>query len=214
MSPAASKGGTRERELSAHLRADCARPGCRTQPAVRHAALPRVEHADPTARVLRPGAGREGLLRVERGRGGVGLIIQGGTFVSPESDYTNLWQMFSDGCVDAWAPIVDAVQSEGTTMFVQLLHAGHHGDKRGLNGGPKSASNVPPIDGTGIGAGYAPLPVPVKPMSKADIRATVADFAAVHAARESRRLPRRRAAREPQLSQRAVLFAVLQQAHR
>ena len=114
---------------------------------------------------------------VERARGGVGLIIQGGTFVSPESDYTNLWQMFSDGCVDAWAPIVDAVQSEGTTMFVQLLHAGHHGDKRGLNGGPKSASNVPPIDGTGIGAGYAPLPVPVKPMSKADIRAAVADFA-------------------------------------
>ena len=63
-------------------------------------------------------------------------------------------------------------------MLVQLVHAGHHGDKRGLNGGPKSASNVPPIDGTGIGAGYAPLPVPVKPMSKADIRATVANFTA------------------------------------
>jgi dimethylamine/trimethylamine dehydrogenase len=113
---------------------------------------------------------------LQRADGGIGLIIQGGTIVSRDSEYTGLWQMFSERAVDDWAPIVEAVHATGATMFCQLLHAGHHADKFGVYGGPKSSSSVPPVEGAVMGGVYFPLSVPVRAMTKDDIRATVDAF--------------------------------------
>jgi dimethylamine/trimethylamine dehydrogenase len=113
---------------------------------------------------------------LERAEGGVGLIIQGGTIVSRDSEYPGLWQMFSDRAIDDWSPIVEAVHATGASMFCQLLHAGHHGDKLGRHGGPVSSSSVPPIEGMGLGSVYVPLPVPVQPLTKDDIRRVVRAF--------------------------------------
>ena len=114
---------------------------------------------------------------VERARGGVGLIIQGGTVVDPTSEYPSLWQLFNDRAVESWAPIVRAVHEHGTKMFVQLMHGGHHADHFGQFGGPMSSSTVPPIEGTFFGMPYVPLSVPVRKMTQDDIDSVVQAFA-------------------------------------
>ena len=58
---------------------------------------------------------------VERARGGIGLIIQGGTIVHPTSEYPALWQLFSERSAELWRPVVEGVQTHGTKMFVQLM---------------------------------------------------------------------------------------------
>lgn len=113
---------------------------------------------------------------VERARGGVGLIIQGGTVVHPTSEYPSLWQLFSERAVESWAPIVEAVHQHGTKMFVQLLHGGHHADHFGQFGGPLSSSTVPPVEGTIFGMPYIPLSVPVREMTQDDIDTVVGSF--------------------------------------
>jgi 2,4-dienoyl-CoA reductase-like NADH-dependent reductase (Old Yellow Enzyme family)/thioredoxin reductase len=129
---------------------------------------------DPTAPGFSLPAPNTADYYVERAKGGAGLIIQGGTVIHPTSEYPTLWQLFSDACVEAWTPIVDAVHAHGTKMFVQLMHAGHHGDHTGVHGGPWSASSVAPVEGMMLGMAYMPLPVPVKEMTVDDI-ATVID---------------------------------------
>ena len=112
----------------------------------------------------------------ERAKGGIGLIIQGGTIVHPSSEYPALWQLFSEASAEAWRPVVEAVQAHGTKMFVQLMHAGHHGDHSGMFGGPLSSSDLPPVEGMVLGAPYSPLLVPVRTMTTEDIAMVVAAF--------------------------------------
>jgi 2,4-dienoyl-CoA reductase-like NADH-dependent reductase (Old Yellow Enzyme family)/thioredoxin reductase len=113
---------------------------------------------------------------VERARGGIGLIIQGGTIVHPSSEYPALWQLFSERSAELWRPVVEGVQAHGTKMFVQLMHAGNHGDHNGLYGGPLSSSALPPVEGAMLGMPFTPLLVPVKAMTPDDIAMVVAAF--------------------------------------
>ena len=94
-------------------------------------------------------------------------------------------------------------------MFVQLMHAGHHGDHSGMFGGPLSSSDLPPVEGMILGAPYSPLLVPVRTMTTEDIAMVVAAFE--HNARNAcmAGYDGLRAPRQPQLPGRAVLFAFL-----
>ena len=114
---------------------------------------------------------------VERARGGVGLIIQGGTIVDAASKTFGNWQLFTDAAVDVWRPIVRAVHDAGALMFVQLMQQGHHGDHLGEFGGPFSSSTVQPVEGVQVWQPFAPLLVPVREMGVDDIGQVVANFA-------------------------------------
>lgn len=113
----------------------------------------------------------------ERARGGVGLIIQGGTIIDPASKTTGNWQLFTEAAVEAWRPVVTAVHDAGAKMFVQLMQQGHHGDHLGEFGGPYSPSTVPPVEGVMVWTPFSPLVVPVREMGEAQIREVIASFA-------------------------------------
>jgi 2,4-dienoyl-CoA reductase-like NADH-dependent reductase (Old Yellow Enzyme family)/thioredoxin reductase len=62
----------------------------------------------------------------ERARGGVGMIIIGGTLVNRDTMYSpflfpGLWE---DGQIEGLAAIADAVHREGAKLGIQLLHVG------------------------------------------------------------------------------------------
>jgi 2,4-dienoyl-CoA reductase-like NADH-dependent reductase (Old Yellow Enzyme family)/thioredoxin reductase len=121
----------------------------------------------------------------ERARGGVGLIIQGGTIIDAASKTPGNWQLFTDAAVDAWRPVVSAVHDAGAKMFVQLMQQGHHGDHLGEFGGPYSPSTVPPVEGGMVWTPFSPLVVPVQAMDEPQIRGVIESFAhcAANAAR-------------------------------
>ncbi len=65
----------------------------------------------------------------ERARGGVGLIIIGGTHVHPSSIMAPLLmpQLFDDRQIEPLARIADAVHAEGCKLAIQLWHSGVRG---------------------------------------------------------------------------------------
>jgi 2,4-dienoyl-CoA reductase-like NADH-dependent reductase (Old Yellow Enzyme family) len=110
--------------------------------------------------------------------GGAGLVLTEATAVSAEGRIspwdTGIW---TDAHVEAWAPIVRFVRSQGTRVGIQLAHAG------------RKASTAPPWEGGGIvatGAGgwetmgpsplaFGELPAP-REMTGADLTAVCRAF--------------------------------------
>jgi len=119
-------------------------------------------------------------------RGRVGLVFTEATAVVPEGRISHgccgLW---NDAQVEAYRPIVEAIKGFGSVPAIQIAHAGRKASVR-----PPWRGSAP-LDASDVALGEAPWKVcgptadPVGPnwpapaaMSEADIRATVAAFAA------------------------------------
>lgn len=117
-------------------------------------------------------------------RASAGLIVAEATAISPEgfgwADTPGLW---SPEQVRGWRRVTDAVHAAGGRIVAQLWHTGaisHPELRGGLQ--PLSASDVDPLQVSVTPTGRKPTVVP-RPMTKDEIRQTVADYA--HAARNA-----------------------------
>jgi N-ethylmaleimide reductase len=111
-------------------------------------------------------------------RASAGLIVAEATAISPEgfgwADTPGLW---SAEQVRGWRRVTDKVHAAGGRIIAQLWHMGaiSHPDLRG-GAQPLSASDVDPLQVSVTAAGRVPTVAP-RPMTRAEIRQTVADFA-------------------------------------
>jgi N-ethylmaleimide reductase len=111
-------------------------------------------------------------------RASAGLIISEATAISPDgfgwADTAGLWNSEQ---VRGWARVTDAVHAAGGRIIAQLWHTGaisHPELRGGLQ--PLSASDVDPLQISVTPTGRKPTVTP-RPMSKEEIRQTVADYA-------------------------------------
>ena len=111
-------------------------------------------------------------------RASAGLIVAEATAISPEgfgwADTAGLW---SAAQVRGWARVTDAVHAAGGRILAQLWHTGaisHPELRGGLQ--PLSASDVDPLQVSVTPTGRKPTVAP-RPMTKEEIRQTVADYA-------------------------------------
>jgi N-ethylmaleimide reductase len=105
------------------------------------------------------------------------LIIGECTEISPDAygwaDTPGLW---SAEQVRGWRGVTDAVHKKGGLMYAQLWHTGAISHPDFFNGAlPMSASNVNPQQESVTPSGKKPTVAP-RPMSRDEIRQTVADF--------------------------------------
>jgi len=110
-------------------------------------------------------------------RASAGLIIGECTEISPEAygwaDTPGLW---SAEQVRGWRGVTDAVHKQGGLMYAQLWHTGALSHPDFFDGAlPMSASNVNPEQQSVTPSGRKPTVAP-RPMSRDEIRQTVADF--------------------------------------
>jgi N-ethylmaleimide reductase len=110
-------------------------------------------------------------------RASAGLIIAEATAISPEgfgwADTPGLW---SEEQTRGWSRVTDAVHAAGGRIIAQLWHTGaisHPELRKGLQ--PVSASDVNPLQLSVTRSGRKPTVRP-RPLTKREIRATVADF--------------------------------------
>jgi N-ethylmaleimide reductase len=111
-------------------------------------------------------------------RASAGLIISEGTAISPEGygwkDTPGLW---SEEQVSGWRNVTNAVHNAGGRIIAQLWHTGAMSHPDLLNGRlPISASDVNPMQQSATPTGRKPTVTP-RPMTKAEIRETAADYA-------------------------------------
>jgi N-ethylmaleimide reductase len=111
-------------------------------------------------------------------RASAGLIVAEATAISPEgfgwADTAGLW---SAEQVRGWARVTDAVHAAGGRIIAQLWHTGaisHPELRGGLQ--PLSASDVDPLQVSVTPTGRKSTVTP-RPMTKEEIRQTVADYA-------------------------------------
>lgn len=112
-------------------------------------------------------------------RASAGLIIGECTEISPDAygwaDTPGLW---SAEQVRGWRAVTGAVHKQGGLMYAQLWHTGALSHPDFFGGAlPMSASDVNPEQETVTPSGRKPTVAP-RPMSKDEIRTTVADFGA------------------------------------
>jgi N-ethylmaleimide reductase len=110
-------------------------------------------------------------------RASAGLIIGECTEISPDAygwaDTPGLW---SAEQVQGWRGVTDAVHKQGSLMYAQLWHTGAMSHPDFFDGAPPmSASDVNPEQESVTPLGRKPTVAP-RPMSKTEIRQTVADF--------------------------------------
>jgi N-ethylmaleimide reductase len=110
-------------------------------------------------------------------RASAGLIIGECTEISLDAygwaDTPGLW---SPEQVRGWRGVTDAVHKKGGLMYAQLWHTGAMSHPDFFDGAlPMSASNVNPEQESVTPSGRKPTVAP-RPMSKEEIRQTVADF--------------------------------------
>src|SRR3984885_1634910 len=110
-------------------------------------------------------------------RATAGLIVTEGVAISPEgfgwADTPGLW---SEEQVRGWRRVTDGVHAVGGRIIAQLWHTGaisHPELRDGLQ--PVSASDVDPLQISVTPTGRKPTVRP-RPLTKQEIRATVADF--------------------------------------
>src|SRR6202167_1807505 len=111
-------------------------------------------------------------------RASAGVIIAEATAISPEgfgwADTPGLW---SEEQLRGWRRVTDAVHVAGGRIIAQLWHTGAISHPELLDGAqPVSASNVDPGQISVTRAGRKPTVAP-RPLTKQEIRVTVADFA-------------------------------------
>jgi N-ethylmaleimide reductase len=110
-------------------------------------------------------------------RASAGLIIGECTEISPDgygwADTPGLW---SAEQVRGWRRVTDAVHKKGGLMYAQLWHTGAMSHPDFFDGAlPMSASDVNPEQESVTPSGKKPTVAP-RPMSRDEIRQTVADF--------------------------------------
>jgi N-ethylmaleimide reductase len=111
-------------------------------------------------------------------RATAGLIVTEGTAISPDGfgwvDTPGLW---TEEQIRGWRRVTDRVHAAGGRIIAQLWHTGamSHPDPRG-GVLPLSASDVDPEQRSVTAAGRVPTVAP-RPMTRDDIRHTVADYA-------------------------------------
>jgi N-ethylmaleimide reductase len=111
-------------------------------------------------------------------RATAGLIVAEATAISPEgygwADTPGLWSQHQ---IQGWRRVTDSVHAAGGRIIAQLWHTGaiSHPDLRG-GAPPLSASDVNPLQESVTPSGRKPTVSP-RPMTKDDIRQTVADYA-------------------------------------
>jgi len=112
-------------------------------------------------------------------RASAGLIITEGTWISRQAiGWHDVPGLFTDAQVRGWAEVTDAVHRAGGVIFAQLWHTGALSHPELLGGAaPLAPSAVNPQLHSPTAVGNKPTVVP-RAMSKADIRATIGDFAA------------------------------------
>ncbi|MEW6640437.1 MAG: alkene reductase [Pseudomonadota bacterium] len=111
-------------------------------------------------------------------RATAGLIVTEGIAISPDgfgwADTPGLW---TEEQVRGWRRVTEAVHTAGGRIIAQLWHTGamSHPDLRG-GAQPLSASDVDPEQTSVTAAGRVPTVAP-RPMTRDEIRQTVADYA-------------------------------------
>jgi N-ethylmaleimide reductase len=120
-------------------------------------------------------------------RASAGLIITEGVWVSRDAvGWHDVPGLFTDTQVKAWSAVTEAVHAAGGRIFAQLWHSGSSSHPDFFSGTPPLApSAVDPGLRSHTLSGLRPTVVP-RAMTRADIAATVADYAqaaanAVHA---------------------------------
>lgn len=113
-------------------------------------------------------------------RGGFGLIITEGIY--PDSEYSQgYWNqpgLASSAQERSWRPVVEAVHSEGSAIFAQLMHAGAQSQGNRFRHESVGPSAVAPRGRQlGFYRGEGPFPTP-KPLSTAEIADIRRGFAA------------------------------------
>jgi N-ethylmaleimide reductase len=110
-------------------------------------------------------------------RASAGLIIGECTEISPDAyDWADNPGLWSAEQVRGWRGVTDAVHKKGGLMYAQLWHTGAMSHPDFFDGVPPiSASNVNPEQESVTPSGRKPTVAP-RPMSKEEIRQTVADF--------------------------------------
>ncbi|MER5311607.1 alkene reductase [Streptomyces sp. NPDC002773] len=111
-------------------------------------------------------------------RASAGLIIaEAATPNAVGATYPNIPAIHDDTHVAGWRRVTEAVREAGGQMFLQLQHGGRVGHPETTGHHPLAPSPVPLPDTIFTPSGHRPAVVP-REMTEADIRATVADFAA------------------------------------
>jgi len=111
-------------------------------------------------------------------RATAGLIVTEGVAISPEGfGWANTPGLWTEAQVRGWSRVTDAVHAAGGRIIAQLWHTGalSHPDLRG-GALPLSASDVDPEQRSVTAAGRVPTVAP-RPMTRDEIRRTVADYA-------------------------------------
>ena len=112
--------------------------------------------------------------------GGAGLVLTEATAVTPEGRIspadTGIW---SEAHADAWRRIVEFVHAQGTSIGMQLAHAGRKGSTKR----PWEGSGSVPVDEGGwqsVGADRQPFCpyAPARPLETDEVSALPAAFAA------------------------------------
>jgi N-ethylmaleimide reductase len=111
-------------------------------------------------------------------RAAAGLIITEGVWVSRDAiGWHDVPGLFTEAQIKAWASVTDAVHAAGGLIFAQLWHTGSSSHPDFFAGTPPLApSAVNPGLRSHTPSGLQPTVVP-RAMTRADIAATVADFA-------------------------------------
>ncbi|MFJ3881425.1 alkene reductase [Streptomyces sp. NPDC090077] len=112
-------------------------------------------------------------------RASAGLIIaEASTPNAVGQTYPNISAIHNDAHVAGWRRVTEAVAAAGGRMFLQLQHGGRIGHPDNSGGLSPVAPSPVPLPGTVFTpGGHRPAVVP-REMTAAEIRSTVADFAA------------------------------------
>lgn len=115
-------------------------------------------------------------------RASAGLIITEGVWISPEAiGWHDVPGLFAETHVRGWSAVTDAVHQQGGVIFAQLWHTGALSHPDFFNGVPPFApSAVNPGQHSPTPTGNQPTVVP-RPMTRDDVRTTIADYAAAAA---------------------------------
>ncbi len=111
-------------------------------------------------------------------RATAGLIVSEGIAISPEgfgwADTPGLW---TPPQIRGWSLVTDAVHAAGGRIIAQLWHTGAMSHPDLLGGAqPLSASDIDPEQKAAIAGARVPTVTP-RPMTRAEIRRTVTDYA-------------------------------------